>query len=71
VTKIAYSIPMDSKVTIKIFDVLGREVYSLDQQQLAGYHDFPFDASNFSSGIYFYKITAGDFTAIKKMLFIK
>jgi len=71
VTKIVYSIPQDSKVTVKIFDVLGREVYSLSQQQLAGYHDFPFDASSFSSGIYFYKITAGDFIAIKKMLFIK
>ncbi len=72
ITEINYSIPKDVKVTIKIYDILGREVKILvDEFKPAGYYNVTFDASDLSSGVYFYKIEAGDFTNIKKMAVIK
>jgi len=71
VTKFSYSIPFDTKVTIKIFDITGREVLSQIESKPAGYHSFTFNAQNLSSGIYFYKIDAGQFSKIKKMILIK
>ncbi len=51
---------------------MGREVSVLKNEEMkAGTHDVSFDASNLSSGIYFYKMTAGDFVSIKKMVFVK
>jgi hypothetical protein len=75
-TKIAYDIPFDSKVAIKIFDVTGREVASLvNQVQVAGYYTVSFNASNLSSGVYFYQINADggnqNFVKTLKMMLIK
>ena len=71
-TRIDYSLPFDSKVNIQIFDVLGREVATLvNDYQNAGYYTIDFNASNLASGIYFYRMLAGDFSAIKKMVVIK
>ena len=71
-TRIDYSLPFDSKVNIQIFDVVGREIATLvNDNQKAGYYTIDFNASNISSGIYFYRMIAGDFVAIKKMLLIK
>ena len=71
-TRIDYSLPFDSKVSIQIFDALGREVITLvNDNQKAGYYTIDFNASNLSSGIYFYRMIASDFVAIKKMLLIK
>ena len=71
-TRIDYSLPFDSKVNIQIFDVLGREVVTLvNDNQRAGYYTVDFNASNLTSGIYYYRMSAGDFTAIKKMVVIK
>jgi archaellin len=72
VTKIEYAIPNDIKVTIKIYDVLGREVNVLvNEVQTAGYYAINWNASNLSSGIYFYQMKAGNFYAVKKMMLIK
>ena len=71
-TRIDYSLPFDSKVSLQIFDVLGREVVTLvNENQKAGYYTVDFNASNLASGIYYYRMSAGDFTAIKKMVLLK
>lgn len=71
-TTINYSIPKQSTVTLKAFDVLGREVITLvNQQQKAGYYDVDWNAVDNASGIYFYRIKAGDFVETKKMLLTK
>jgi len=71
-TRIDYSLPFDSKVSLQIFDVLGREVVTLvDDNLKAGYYTIDFNASNLASGIYYYRMSAGDFTAIKKMVLLK
>jgi len=57
ITKIDYALPLDSKVNIVIYDMLGREIKSLVQeQQKAGYYTVQFNASNFASGTYFYRM---------------
>ncbi len=71
-TIISYSLPVELKVNIKIYDLLGREVSTLvNQRQDAGIHRILFDASQLQSGVYFYKIKAGDFSATKKMTFLR
>ena len=71
-TRIDYSLPFDSKVSLQIFDVLGREVITLvNDNQRAGYYSIDFNASNLASGIYYYRMSTGDFVAIKKMVVIK
>lgn len=75
-TNINYDLPFDSKVSIKIFDITGREITSLvNQLQTAGYHTINFNASNLSSGAYFYTITADggsqNFAKTLKMVLIK
>ncbi|MCP4580013.1 MAG: T9SS type A sorting domain-containing protein [candidate division Zixibacteria bacterium] len=71
-TSIKYELPYQSHVTIDIYDILGRKVASLvDRQQLAGYHQAVWQADGFSSGMYFYKLQAGDYSETKKMLLLK
>ena len=77
-TIIRFGIPFNSTVKLDVYDVLGRKVTSLFNGNLeAGYHEFNFNASNLSSGIYFYNIQANSndnqnqFNSIKKMLLIK
>jgi hypothetical protein len=71
-TKITFSIPNTEFVSIKIFDMLGREVAVLVNGQLnAGTHSVNWNAAGLTSGAYFYKIQAGTFSEIKKMLLIK
>lgn len=69
-TKINYDLPFDSKVSIKIFDLTGREISSIvNQVQPAGYYSVNFNASNLASGVYFYSINAegGNKTFVKSM----
>ncbi len=69
---INYSIPKQSVVTIKVFDVLGREVATLvNKEQPQGNYKIEFDASNLTSGIYFYRIHARDFVNTKKMILLR
>lgn len=72
VTSIKYQLPRAEFVTIKLFDVLGREVATLvNERKDAGFFQLEFDASNYASGLYFYKIEAGDFVETKKMMLVK
>ena len=79
-TKIKYTIPnvethRDASlqmVTLKVYDVLGNEVTTLvNEEQSAGNYEVEFNASELSSGIYFYKLQAGIFMETKKMSFLK
>ncbi len=71
-TVIYYSVPKQTLVNLKVYDVLGREVASLvNAVKLAGDYQVTFDASNFPSGVYYYRINAGDYTDVKKMILIK
>ena len=72
VTKIRYSLPSAQDVTLKVYDLHGKEIATLvNARQAAGEHSLNFDASRFASGVYFYKLTAGAFNETKKMLFVK
>jgi len=72
VTKISYGLPKSGLVTLRIFDMLGREVASLiNEFKAAGTYTVDFNASQLSSGVYFYKIETNGFTDIKKMMLIK
>jgi uncharacterized protein (TIGR03790 family) len=72
ITQIKYSIKENGLVSIRVYDVLGKEVAVLiKEEQPAGEHRVNFDGSNLSSGIYFYTITAKDFHQTKKMLLVK
>jgi hypothetical protein len=71
-TKIKYSVAHSSTVLLKIYDVLGKEVATLiNEEKPAGSYEATFDASNLSSGIYFYKLEAGNFVETKKMILLK
>jgi len=71
-TRIEFSIPITSNVQVKVFNVLGQEVATLANETLkAGKHAVTFDASKLASGMYFYRITAGEFASVKKMLLLK
>jgi hypothetical protein len=75
-TKINYEIPFDSKVSIKIFDITGREMYQLvNESQAAGYYTAQFNAVNLASGVYFYMINANggnqSFIKTMKMVLVK
>ncbi|NWF49314.1 MAG: T9SS type A sorting domain-containing protein, partial [Ignavibacteriaceae bacterium] len=64
--------PQNSLVSLKVYDVLGNEVANLvDAQQSAGRYEVTFDGSNLASGIYLYKIKAGNFTSTKKLVLMK
>ncbi|MBK7381392.1 MAG: T9SS type A sorting domain-containing protein [Ignavibacteriales bacterium] len=71
-TSINYSIPEKAFVTLKIYDVLGNEVVELiNEQKEPGNYQIDFNASGLSSGIYYYTLTAGNFTSTKKMILMK
>ena len=71
-TKIAFSIPSQMKVEMVVYNILGQKVATLVNETLsAGGHEVPFDASRLASGMYLYRITAGQFTSVKKMLLLK
>lgn len=71
-TKISFDIPDDNFVSLKVYDMLGREVSVLFEGRLSrGNHEITFDASSLSGGVYFYKLTTGKFNGVKKMLLIK
>ncbi|MBK7107256.1 MAG: T9SS type A sorting domain-containing protein [Ignavibacteriae bacterium] len=71
-TKITYTIEKPGVVKIKVFDVLGRQVAELlNQQQNTGSYEVDFNGSDLSSGLYFYSIETGSFKATKKMMLLK
>ena len=71
-TNIDFSVSASGKVTIKVFDILGKEIKTLlDEYKESGRYHITFDGTNLPSGIYFYKITANNFSSTKKMVLIK
>jgi hypothetical protein len=71
-TAISYQLPTASTVTLKVYDVLGKEVATLiEGAQSAGIHTVRFDGSSLRSGVYFYRIQAGSFEETKKLVLIK
>lgn len=71
-TTINFDLPVDSKVSIKLFDISGREAATvINEYKTAGYHTVNFNASGLTSGVYFYNLTAENFSATRKMLLVK
>lgn len=71
-TLINYQLPVSSHVVLNVYDALGREVKALvNERQKAGYHEVKFDGTRFSSGVYIYRLSAGNFVSVKKMLMVK
>jgi len=76
-TSIKFQIPaninrLKKNVSLNVYDILGREVITLiNENKEAGFHEVEWNASNYPSGVYFYKLSAGDFVETKKMLLLK
>jgi M6 family metalloprotease-like protein len=71
-TMIRYGLPIRSFVSLKVYNTVGQEIASLvNGEQDAGYHETMFDASRLSSGVYFYRLQAGDFASTKKLMLLK
>jgi hypothetical protein len=71
-TTIKFELQKSSQVTLSVFDVLGREVSVLvNERRDAGVHEVKLDASSLSSGVYFYRLQAGDFVQTRKLLLVR
>lgn len=71
-TTIKFSIPEKSSVLIKVYDAIGREVETLVNKDMEpGYYKYDWNASKHSSGVYFYRMQAGSFTSVKKLMLVK
>ncbi len=71
VTNIKFEIPKDVNVSIKIYDILGREVFSINEYKKAGSYEVKFDGSNLASGMYFYAFEVNGYKDTKKMVLLK
>lgn len=71
-TNIKFALPQSGNVSLTVYNMLGQKVSTLINEKMnSGFHVVPFDASNLSSGMYIYRIEAGSFSSVKKMLLIK
>ena len=71
-TTISFSLPEKANISLKIFDLLGREVATLASGEMnEGHHKVVFNAKNLSSGLYIYRLEAGEFSAVRKLLLLK
>lgn len=71
-TKITFSVPQSGFTTLSVYNLLGEKIATLLSQELsAGKYTIDFNASNLSTGVYFYNLDSGDFSAIKKMIILK
>jgi hypothetical protein len=71
-TTIAYSIPQDGLVSLKVYDILGNEVAILvNEYQSAGTREIQFNAGSLSSGVYYYELVSGEFSSLKKLILMK
>ncbi len=71
-TNIKFNVPKDVQVSIKIYDMVGREVKTLvNEYKTAGRYSLTFSGSDFASGVYYYKIKAGEFEQVRKMILLK
>jgi hypothetical protein len=71
-TKINFALPKQGFVTLKIYDIIGREIKTLvNEVKQTGYYTVDFNGSSLASGVYFYRIQSGDFISVKRMVLIK
>jgi hypothetical protein len=72
-TRIKFTLPEMTRVTLKVYNVLGQEVATiLENKELpAGYYDYEFNAAGLTSGTYIYRLIAGNFVQTKKMILMK
>lgn len=71
-TKITFQIPRAGEVSLRVFDLLGKEVGVLAHEKLeAGSHERSFDAARLASGVYFYRLQAGEFTQTRRLLLLR
>jgi hypothetical protein len=71
-TTIRYGLPLKSEVTLAVFNPLGQQVAVIKSgEQEAGFHEVKFEGGGLSSGVYFYRITAGTFVETKRLLLLK
>ena len=71
-TTISFELPKQAKVVLSVYNILGEKVVELVNKEMpVGQYKISFDASKFSSGVYFYRISAGEFTSVKKMMLLK
>ncbi|HSD64725.1 MAG TPA: C25 family cysteine peptidase [Ignavibacteriaceae bacterium] len=71
-TTIKFGIPKEVKVTLKVYDILGAEIATIVNQKLdPGYYQYEWNAKEFASGVYIYRIEAGSFVKVKKMMIMK
>jgi hypothetical protein len=72
VTKINYALPTAAMVDLKVYNVLGQLITTLvNEEKPAGVYEVDFNAADLPSGVYMYRITAGDYVQTKKMLLLK
>ncbi len=71
-TVINYQLPTNGQVNLKVYDILGREVATLvNERENAGSYSVKFNGSRLASGVYFYRLTAGNFVSVKKLVVLK
>ena len=71
-TKISFNIPENSNMKLTLHDILGKQIATLvDEFMSAGFHEYEFDGSTLSNGVYFYKLQAGNYSKVLKMLLVK
>jgi hypothetical protein len=71
-TTITFDLPQSHEVTLKVFNIIGEEVVTLVSERLsAGSHSYDWDAGNLSSGIYVYRLQAGDYVETRKMVLMR
>jgi hypothetical protein len=71
-TILKYQIAQDELITLKVYDILGKEVATLvNEEQIQGSYEVSFNASSLSSGIYFYRLTSGSYIKTKTMMLMK
>jgi len=71
-TSIKFSVPVDGMVNLAVYNLLGEKVVTLINKEMkAGRHEVNFEASKLASGLYFYRLEAGDFSSVKKMMLLK
>ncbi|KXK03108.1 MAG: 5'-nucleotidase, partial [Chlorobi bacterium OLB4] len=72
VTKINFSIPQSGFVSMKVYDAMGREVATLvSENKTQGTYTVKFNGADFSSGVYFVRMQAGDFSQVRRMVLVK
>jgi len=71
-TAISYELPTDARVKLEVYNISGQKVATLvNGQQEAGYRSVTWEGSEAASGVYFYKLTGGDFTEVKRMTLLR